>query len=384
MNISEYFRFAELAQAAYYDLQSGIVDPDVLYDDGDGMAKKQAEDFADNWTVLDQYDGMVEDTYYDEFGDEQTFLNPTGLSVTLFDDGKGNQVVAIRGTDDLDDFVTDFIDIALLGTTEFQAQYSALSAQVQTWIVDGTLQSDFSVVGHSLGGFLAQALTGEFDSYISHTYTYNAPGFTVQPGITNIATEIMDLLGIANASVPEEKITNIRALEGIFATAGLGQMIGDIQVISIEDQAPSLWANHYMVNTVDSLAVYNLFAQVDSTLTIDEVTGIIRASSNKADHTLESAVTALGKLFVTGFTPRSGSEYDTNRDDLYTDIDKITDKLANTSGLSIEVLATTDTEGNVTPFSPTAIETQARNNIAYRYALVNLNPFAVVEEQVAA
>ncbi|SDE72756.1 hypothetical protein, partial [Desulfuromonas thiophila] len=149
MNISEYFRFAELAQAAYYDLQSGIVDPDVLYDDGDGMAKKQAEDFADNWTVLDQYDGMVEDTYYDEFGDEQTFLNPTGLSVTLFDDGKGNQVVAIRGTDDLDDFVTDFIDIALLGTTEFQAQYSALSAQVQTWIVDGTLQSDFSVVGHS-------------------------------------------------------------------------------------------------------------------------------------------------------------------------------------------------------------------------------------------
>ncbi|SDE72925.1 hypothetical protein SAMN05661003_1371 [Desulfuromonas thiophila] len=155
-------------------------------------------------------------------------------------------------------------------------------------------------------------------------------------------------------------------------------MIGDIQVISIEDQAPSLWANHYMVNTVDSLAVYNLFAQVDSTLTIDEVTGIIRASSNKADHTLESAVTALGKLFVTGFTPRTGSEYDANRDNLYTDIDKITDELENISGLSIEVFATTDAEGKVTPFSPSAIETQARNNIAYRYALVNLNPFAVV------
>ena len=83
-------------------------------------------------------------------------------------------------------------------------------------------------------------------------------------------------------------------------------------------------------------------------------------------------------MFVTGFTPRTGNDYDENRDHLYQDINTIQAVLGNISGLSIEVLVTTDAEGNVIPFSSSVIENQARTDIAYRYTLVNLNPFAVV------
>ncbi|MCU7937649.1 MAG: hypothetical protein KZQ99_22840, partial [Candidatus Thiodiazotropha sp. (ex Dulcina madagascariensis)] len=79
-DIREYFNNASLAQAAYSDLTPGQIQSigiDHLQDDS-GMSLTQARDFADNWRVLDQYDGKVEETYTDEFGQEHTFLNPTG------------------------------------------------------------------------------------------------------------------------------------------------------------------------------------------------------------------------------------------------------------------------------------------------------------------
>lgn len=145
------------------------------------MSPNQARDFAENWRVLDQYEGRVEETYTDEFGQDQTFLNPTGLSVTAFENvNTGEQVVAIRGTTitDINDIVTDAIDLIALGTSENQAQYAALSAKVQDWLDNGTLQSGFNVTGHSLGGFLATNLTFDYPTDIANTYIYYAPGLT--------------------------------------------------------------------------------------------------------------------------------------------------------------------------------------------------------------
>ena len=359
--ISNYYKYAEFAFASYFNMIKGMVRQDyidALIDGGDGMSQKQAETFANTYTIIDQYN------------------DPNGLSVTLFKDAGGKQTVAIRGSQDLLDFATDAIDIAILGSPAIQAQYSALSAKVQEWKLNGDLHSGFTVTGHSLGGFLAQALATEYDSDVSAAYTYNAPGFSVGGTVTNIGMEFLDIFGLVDASIPNDKIFNIRALEGISATAGLGQMFGSIQVVSIENQAPNLAANHYIAPLVDSLAVYHLFAQVDSSLSLNEMTGVIQVSADKADSKLESAVFALGNLLVSGFVPRTGSEYDTTHNDLYTDIETIIDALKNISGLSIEVFATTDAEGHSTPLSPSAIERHARNDgIAYRYALINLNSF---------
>ena len=166
--------FAELSFAAYAKWYEGISRDDYereLNREGDGLTLTHAHDFTGIFSVIDQY-------------------NPpnNGLSVTLFTDKDGNQTIAIRGTTptDLYDLVTDIIDIAILGTVVFQAQYKALSDKIHEWREDGTLSSGFSVTGHSLGGFLAQALTLEFDSNVSSAYTYNAPGFTTPEGIAKL------------------------------------------------------------------------------------------------------------------------------------------------------------------------------------------------------
>lgn len=62
---TEYFRQAELALASYATLYPGISDEiyiNALIDDGDGMTPTQAAAFATNWRVIDQYDGMVEES----------------------------------------------------------------------------------------------------------------------------------------------------------------------------------------------------------------------------------------------------------------------------------------------------------------------------------
>ncbi len=112
--ISNYYKYAEFAFASYSNMIKGMIRPDyidALIDGGDGMSQKQAETFANTYTIIDQYN------------------DPNGLSVTLFKDAGGKQTVAIRGSQDLLDFATDAIDIAILGSPAIQAQYSAFSEQ---------------------------------------------------------------------------------------------------------------------------------------------------------------------------------------------------------------------------------------------------------------
>jgi hypothetical protein len=146
MSINDYFLYSELSLAAYADLKTGT--PEIKNLQERGMTLTQAQTFAGSWTVIDQYDGTVEETYTDEFGEEYTLLKDTGLSVTLIENSSGEQVVAVRGTEPTDpaDIITDVIDIGILGTSEHQAQYAALSAQVQKWIDDGDLRS--RLLGH--------------------------------------------------------------------------------------------------------------------------------------------------------------------------------------------------------------------------------------------
>lgn len=382
MTISEYLKHAELAQAGYANLASGAIDGfgrKALQDDAN-MTLTQAQTFASNWTVIDQYDGMVEQPYFDEFGQEQTFLNPTGLSVTLFKNNySGEQVIAIRGTQDLSDWGTNLVDIGLLGSAKYQDQYKALSDQINSWKADDILQSGFTVSGHSLGGFLATNLALNFPTDVANTFLYNAPGVVgVIDG--NI------LASIANALSPGTPISipDVPSISNIVATwdpvSEIGLLVGTPITIQIESNADPIH-NHSIATLTDALAVYNLFASIDPSATVDTITSIFNSSAYAADRTLESAVSAVGELLLPGFTTRTGNEYNTDRDLLYSDLHDISAAL---EGVNIELLVKTAADGTLTPFSPAEIENQAKGDIAHRYALVNLNPFAVLEEQVAA
>jgi Ca2+-binding RTX toxin-like protein len=148
---------------------------------------------------------------------------------------------------------------------------------------------------------------------------------------------------------------------------------------------------HSLVLIIDSLAVMNLLATIDASLDQAAIEKMLRAASNarasttlggagEADgDTLERVVNAIGELVLPntwspvpasleGGTFAKVEEY---RDPFYNGLKAIRDQLAGGAGSGLRVVSLVDTP----------IETLirlARENIAYRYALERLNPFAIL------
>lgn len=365
-DLTTYLQQSELALAAYANLWGGMnvaAFEAALKQNDVGMSPTQAASFAEKWRVVDQYEGMIEKRYMDEFGQEQTYLDPTGMSATVFEEIETGQCyLAVRGTNDPADIWTDFVDVTVLGTPERQAQYAVLETKVRAWLADGTLQAGFTVAGHSLGGFLAGALLVDHPAEIAHAYLYNAPGVGgLRAGLqllTDSATEpYLDLT----------KVANLIAQAGPSPVAGLGLDWGTPIPVAIESQSPLIWKNHSITTLADALAVHALFAAVDADLTLADNAAIFKAASAREAATLESVVIALGKLFLS-----TAPAIDTgDRDALYRAIHDIRAALPEDPDYTVISLATL-----------TAAELQAAagnpDALATRHALKELNPFAVL------
>lgn len=255
MNTNEYFQQAELSLAAYGTFESGTIKPADLTKDSVGMAAAQATHFADTYNVLAQYNDTAAEGGAD-----------SGLSVTIFQNKQtGEKYLAIRGTQDGKDLLTDLKDVLLLGSTSLQAQYASLKQKVEEWTQPGGLLAggSFTVTGHSLGGFLAAGLTGDFADRISHAYLYNAPGFG------GIIGTFLSTLGVT--SPPDStRISNLKAEAGPSLIAGLGVQIAKPIPVEIEDQTaagisnPPAALNHSQQVLTDALAAQAAFARLDA------------------------------------------------------------------------------------------------------------------------
>ncbi|MHB1619265.1 MAG: hypothetical protein ACYCTY_04670 [Sulfuricella sp.] len=341
-SIVEYFKQSELALAAYANLIPGVDPIPALQDSSVGMTPDQATRFAATWSVAAQYSDV------------------TGVSATVFQEiATGQKTLAIRGTQGVTDFITDYF--ILNGTpSQLNPQYLSLKTKVQAWLKDGTLTPGFSVSGHSLGGYLAAGLVADFSASISHAWLYNAPGNN------SLVSQVMQALGIV-ATPDTTKITSLRADAGISPIAGLGNNFSPPIPIHIENQfdpglilsAPGAM-NHSQQVLTDSLALYNLFAKVDPAISVGTITAILQASSNSVANTLESALAAVGKLY--GKTYPTGQ---TTRDILYSNLNDLQGAMG--------------TGGTIVPLTGAAsgIAAQAKTDIATRYALKELNPFAL-------
>ena len=319
--IVEQAQHAEFAFAAYAVLTSGSPSDFALT--SVGFSRTQAEQFIKNYTVVDQYNH--EETY--ELTDPMTGevigtgTNRNGLSVTIFEDKQtGTRYLAIRGTENGPDFLTDVIDIVLLGTPAFQSQYQSLKSQVQTWLVNGMLPATFTVTGHSLGGFLSTALTADFGSYINHTYLYNSPGLN---GILGGATQpILNALGIV-APIDITKISNIKAEAGISPIASLGAQIATPAWITIEDQLDlkvsnrAAARNHSQQVLSDALALHAAYAQLAPSVTTDQLAQILKAASHQNKLTLEATLDALRTMLLGKNTVESKPTLEGNRESFY-------------------------------------------------------------------
>ena len=315
------YEYANLALAAYADFENG--DPAIARLTDVGFSESQAKKFADKFTIVAQYTHTETIEVIDEITGEVTGTveNSNGISATVFEDKEtGQKYLAIRGTDDLEDLITDVVDIALLGTPLFQEQYASLKAQVQAWLEDGTLSDTFTVTGHSLGGFLAIGVAADFGAHVSHTYLYNSPGLN---GLLGGATEgVLDQLGI-EAPLNESQVSNTRADAGISPIAGLGAQIGTPISIHIEDQldpgvsnSPAA-LNHSQQVLTDSLALYATFSQLLPALEKEEITRAILSAGDENKTTLESSLDALRTIVLGRESVRASPTPEGNRESYY-------------------------------------------------------------------
>ena len=189
---NQYLSFGEAALAAYaIGLQAGQSSTTRLVEAG--MASAQATRFNDTWSVLSQ--------------------SPTSLdgfsAVLLQNRASSEKVLAIRGTNDPADLITDILDIALVGNIANMSQYQSLEAYYALLVSSGSLSAaeQITVTGHSLGGFLAQAFTARHAGVVQAAYTYNAPGFG--GGVA----QMFEFFGITDASAANSRIVNVRATD---------------------------------------------------------------------------------------------------------------------------------------------------------------------------
>jgi Ca2+-binding RTX toxin-like protein len=236
------------------------------------------------------------------------------------------------------------------------------------------LGSSYDVVGHSLGGHLAMVL-GRLDSGgVASVETFNPPFFDPL-GSANLSaqffTQLQQLETTASGSTgiaPAYKPSQNYVVSGDLVHVIGNTKPGVANTIFSETENTNAVSAHSIKATTDALAVYSLFAQLDSSLDtggMDSIASILRASSNIAANSLEAAVAALGKLFG-----KTYSALETNRDDLYTHLNELPAAIQGKS-LTIVSLA------NMTAGEIKAIAA-GPDMIAARYALCELNPFIVL------
>ncbi|MXS81831.1 calcium-binding protein [Nitrosomonas oligotropha] len=378
---AEYSKQAELALAAYGDFVTQEPARQKLI--AAEFSEIQADAFILKYRIVEQYTDI------------------TGLSATVLADADNKFFLAIRGIEASDpmDLLTDLIDITWLGSTALQPQYISLRSKVVEWLGNGTLPQNFTVTGHSLGGFLAAGLVAEpvLADHISHAYLFNSPGVGGHSGPFAMFHAILDFLGVASA-YDQSKISNIEAVTGVKPIAGLGFDVAPPIDIVIEDQMasdisnPPGARNHSQQVLTDTLAIYSVYSQLAPGLSQEQLNklfdafgstkDIIGASNSKM---LESALDALRVILQDPAAGEIALSEDQktetgNRDKFYENLYALqkSDQFKELAGkIQLTLLS---------ELSPSAIiskiESTNQEGLATRFALIALNPFILEGERV--
>lgn len=374
----EMFDNSELAFSSYSDLQVGSTSTsgqiDALKQNNDGMSQTESVKFSSRYPNVIAVQPNTD----------------SGFSATVFMAAGTNQLtVALRGTETgnpeiWDDLFSADMQLSAYGVAYHQVvdmynwwqkvthtgmvdQYEMVSSittveggvllyeikdndhtpanNMKTYLVkkenqeqaSGELvgQTDINsvtVTGHSLGGHLASAFTALFSGQVEHTYTYNAPGFTDTATNTTFFAELGGYTPFDSAVT--SKVTRVlanNALPGETQADFIQDLHGGTPAnatvtVAIEDLGDINTENHSIVTVTDSLAVFNLLAKMDSSLTMEQYNAVFHAASNteKNVDTLETLIDTLQKLFGLGSATLLTNDREAFYQALYGVQDKIT------------------------------------------------------------
>ncbi len=416
-SLQNLFQQAQFAEAAYADFSNTNVSQEEALTN-EGFSAAQAAAFVKQWRAVDH----IPDT-------------AAGFSATIFErlnvngNGTGEFNLAIRGStaaNYLADFLADAALIAVDGiavrqivdlynfwqraTTSESLTYQV--AQVVLYDSLGNLTpgaipvgsspygivfgdsselpdinirlgsgkipaglSTLNVAGHSLGGHLTMAFTRLFPALATDALGINGLGF--KPGNSTVDS-LFSILGGAGAFTPS-KIENLYGIAGPeFAAMDALALLqpGGFDGIYIESGGFGTIGGHSATQMTDSLAVYDLFIRMDNSLadkTVKQALAVLNpifegASANFAA-SLESLARGLRKLLTGGDVVLPVG----NREELYLAV-----KVVNT-----ELDSGPQPQRNIVSLaglSATDLLVAANNPdaLATRYALKELNPFAVL------
>ena len=359
-SIQEYFVQSELSIASYALLTLGQPNTAELIKDSCGMSISEAQKFAATYTILDQYTDAV-----------------TGVSATIFrSNATGEVTVAVRGTEfQAGDLLADGL-LALGVSSKLNPQYVALKTKMDQWLADPAMLGGqtFTVTGHSLGGYLAEAVKETYPANVTAAYLFNAPG---NGGLIGTIGGLVS--GLFSQSTPgAHNVWNIKACEGASFVTGLGSQTSATLPVQIEADPGLGFDNHSIVRITDALAVQSAYAALCPALKPAQLNALIDASGTNADDILESALDGLRKLLLGPTTGKTSTNRNaTDGTDLYTNL------YALQNAGAYKALAG---NASIVPFTtPTSTDTliQKANQtdtegLAYRYALTALNPFVVL------
>lgn len=432
--IQDFFQQAQLAEAAYAnfvkdgvlistddEIKQALIASDFSNNSADSQQSAQADFFISKWELVHH----IPDT-------------PTsGFSATVFrskDLNNPGVTLAIRGTLGLVDLSVDLNDIVADGlasgqivdlynywmqiTHAFGEEYER-AVVVEATEVDylaGQAFRDFrlgggqfdlrkiefevavdglgvldpeaivQVAGHSLGGHLAMAFSRLFPANTSMVYSINGAGFGPAPD--NISYVFSRLGGGDNfEGLRIQNVYGERGLEIITQNLLLTQPGAHIPIF-IEDAGLATTFGHKSSQMTDSLAVYDLFIRLSAQIrglgsadALATLKPLFEASSSQAENSLERIVDALvamvnllGLDFPLLVDLKTG-DLKIDRDELYQRINLLRELIdglvANNPDMYVDFLATASAEG-------LALLASGSTAVAYRYALKELNPFAIV------
>lgn len=417
--ISNLFQQAQLAEAAYAELldRSGNLITSIpgvttaLRDED--FSATQASTFADTWEVRDHTPDTLSGFSATIFRNRQTGAYSLAIRgslqpVDFAEDARliAGDGIAIRQVVDLYNFwqrATTTQDQTYraafvvmrdssgalppgafaIGATPYGIVFEDSAGLVDTGLRLGSGAipaglGHIDVSGHSLGGHLAMAFTRLIPGIDSNALAVNGLGFNINTAAVNDlfaalgGTPGFDAGRIQN--VYGERWLEFAAMNNVVLQQP-GSAYDGIFIESAWAFSPT-WGGHGAPQMTDSLALYSLLATLDPALDtagaagIRTIGNILRASSATNDRSLESLANALGDLFRSG-TTITAAQTD-QREALYARLKAIREDalFRQSSGLV--------TLRDLTQFNAAQIASVAQNNLAYRYALAHLNPFAVV------
>jgi len=249
------------------------------------------------------------------------------------------------------------------------------------WGIGTLAGQSVNVAGHSLGGHLTMAFSRLFPDITTEAYGVNGLGFKIgDMNVYNLYAGLRNVSGISTVpGFDGGKIENVYGIAGPEFAAmnnGVLQQPGGLDGVYIESGGLGTVGGHSASQMTDSLAVYDLFIRLDSSLAgkspaeaLAQLKPLFEQGSNDAKQSLESLVGALAKI-ITGTQPTITTG---DRESLYVTIKSLTESPA---------FQTLIGKVQITP--PPTTATEARNDLGAFLSLYYLTPFALKTSDAGA